>query len=317
MIKWGIIGAGNIAHRFAKSLSFESDAELYGISGRNEEKLKAFQKEYPCEKIYIGHENLLQDENINAVYISLPHDLHSEWIIKALRAHKAVLCEKPAVMNAAEMEEVIRVAGEEHVLFMEAMKTRFVPAYAEIKRMIDEGVIGEVYSVRASNCFLLPEEMYGKTYHTKKGVGGALLDSGCYGVTWISQYMKGSPESLGPGVKMMNGVDMFSDTFLRFENGLAELIAGFDRDTGSHVLITGTCGNIVCDEMHRPVDFTVIKGSEETKYSYPYVHDDFFGEIHAFDELLKAGKTESDVMSLNDSLRDAEIMDLIRSGFPS
>lgn len=315
MIKWGIIGAGNIAKRFAKSLQYEKDAALYAISGRNEQKLIAFKQAYPCEKIYIGHDKLLEDENVDAVYIALPHNMHAEWSVKALKAHKAVLCEKPAVMNAQEMCDIQAVSKHEKVLFMEAMKPRFVPAYQKIKELIEKGEIGTITSVKAENCFLLSKDLYGKTYHTKPGVGGALLDSGCYGVNWLNAYLKGTPSVLDCHVDVMNGVDMYSDTKLQFDNGIGELITGFDRNTGSHLVIYGTKGSIRCDNMHRPTEVHLMKnGSEETHF-YPYVYDDFYGEIHAFDELFKAGKTESPVMTLSDSVRNAEIMDIIRNAF--
>ena len=109
MIRWGILGAGNIAHRFAKSLASHEECELYAFSCRKEEKAKAFFAEYPCEKYYSGdscYSDMLEDPNIDIVYICVPHGLHARWAIEALSKEKAVLCEKPAVIRHEEMEAI-------------------------------------------------------------------------------------------------------------------------------------------------------------------------------------------------------------------
>ena len=316
MIRWGIIGAGNIAKRFSASLANEEDACLYAISGRNEAKLNAFKELYPCEKIYIGHKNLLNDPDVDAVYIALPHDMHKEWAVKALKKHKAVLCEKPAVLNAKEMQEIRAVSKEENVLFMEAMKSRFEPAYVKLKEILDSGELGEVRSVYAENCFLISPERIGKSYHTLPGAGGCLLDSGCYCVNWLSGLMKGEPVLKKVYANVRNGVDYYVDAKLSFENGEGEIVCAFDRRTKSHAVIRCEKGIVYVDNPHRPDRFTVqTEGQEEKEYAVPYVNDDFYGQIFHFNELLKEGKAESNIMSLDDSVRNAHIMDVIRTGF--
>ena len=315
MIKWGIIGAGNIAHRFCKALAFEEDAKLYAIAGRNEEKLLKFKEEYPCEKTYTSFEDLLHDENVDAVYIALPHHMHKEWAVKALQAHKAVLSEKPAVMNAEEMKEIAAVSKKENTLYMEAMKSRFVPAFAKVKEIIEEGKIGEIVSVKAENCFLIPKEMYGKSYHTQPGVGGALLDSGCYCVNWLNAFLKGDPVLKKTYANARDGVDYYIDARLQFENGEGQIIAAFDRRTEAYAEIIGTKGKLYIEHPQRPDVIHLYEEGNETIITLPYIHDDFYGQIHHFDSLIKEGKTESDVMSFTDSIRNAYIMDVIRTGF--
>lgn len=316
MINWGIIGAGNIAHRFAKSLQNEQDAVLYAISGRNEEKLTAFQNEYPCEKVYVGHGRLLEDKTIEAVYVALPHAMHAEWVIKALKAHKAVLVEKPAGINVKEVRKMVSVSENEQVLFMEAMKERFTPGYRKIKELIMKGIIGEVTSVKADDGFLVPEERFLNSYYSSSESGGVLLDSGCYGISWILEYLKGEPVISSCQFQLKNGVDVYSDTILSFGEKTGELTAAFDRNLGWNVMIYGTKGRIEVKDMHRPKDFTVYVNGEDLKeYHVPYVVDDFFGEVHEFDTLLKEGKIESEIMSHEDSIQAAVLMDLIRSRF--
>ncbi len=315
MIRWGIIGAGNIARRFTASLQKDPGAVLYAISGRNEDKLKAFQEKYPCEKRYVGHENLLNDPDVDAVYVALPHHMHKEWSVKALRAHKAVLSEKPAVLNEAEMQEIRAVSREENVLFMEAMKPRFVPAYLEMKKILASGELGDIVSVYAENCFLFPAARVGTSYHTDPGVGGCLLDSGCYCVNWLNELLTGEPVLKKVYANVRQGVDWYIDAKLQFDNGEGEIVCAFDRTTVSRAVISCTKGTIIADKTHRPDALRILKGSDEKVIELPYINDDFYGQIHHFNTLLKEGRTESDIMSLDDSVRSARIMDVIRTGF--
>lgn len=313
MIHWGIIGAGNIAHRFAASLQYEKNSQLYAISGRNKEKLSAFQQEHNCEKVYVGHEKLLEDENVDAVYIALPHHLHAKWVIRALQAHKAVLCEKPAAVNALEMKEIIDIAQSENVLFMEAMKSRFEPAYQFIKEQI--GRIGNIQFVKAENSFLLPQESYGKTYHTQNPGGGVLLDSGCYCVNIVNDFLKGDVVLEKLYANTWNGIDMYIDAKLTVNHIPAEITAAFDRKGESSAVIIGDKGQIEIVHPHRPDKVKLTVNDHTAVYEIPYEHDDFYAEIHHFAQLYLNGYTQSPVMSFADSLRNAEIMDLIHSAY--
>jgi len=312
MIKWGILGAGNIAKRFAQSLTYEEDAVLYAISGRNPEKLQVFQQEHPSEKVYIGHENLLRDPNIDAIYVSLPHDMHFEWVCKAMDAHKAVLCEKPAVLNEKEMQGIMAASYQNHTLFMEAMKSRFEPAYRKAKELLQENAIGDILSVKAQISSVLPKEKYGTSYITKPVVGGALLDTGCYCVNWVNDLLKEEPIIKSVSSHLVDSVDYFVDATMQFGSVEAEVIAGIDRKMDPLVEIVGTKGTMIIEKPHRPDRIHLLSYGKEEILDFPYIHDDFYGQIHHFDELIKKNMSESDVMSLQDSLRNAHIMDLIK-----
>lgn len=173
MINWGIIGAGRIAHRFAEGLSFESTASLLAISGRNQEKLEEFAKVYPCKKIYTDYQQIIDDEEIDAVYISLPNKYHYQW------AKKAVMCEKPAMIDLTQTKQIINIAKENKTLFMEAMKPRFVPMYHTILDIIKIKTIGEIEQIETEICFKLPNLNENISYLDQQ-TGGCLRDSGIY-----------------------------------------------------------------------------------------------------------------------------------------
>ena len=317
MIRWGIIGAGNIANRFVQSMAHETDAEVTAVSCRTQEKAERFAKQYGIEKAYGGFERIVEDPDIDAVYVAVPHLYHKEWVLKCLDAGKAVLCEKPAGMNRKEVQEMTACAQKNNVLFMEAMKTRLVPLYPEIQKILQEGTVGEILSVKASLCNDMDfEHAEKKTYHTDPEGGGCLLDEGVYCASWICALLEEKPVLTTLHASIKNHVDYYDDAFLNDGKVQAELECAFDRKKDRDCVITGTKGKIIIHDLHRPQKAEVI-GTNENAYTIerPYEYDDFYGEIHHFDELLRHHETESTVMSFKDSLRVAEILDLIREGY--
>ena len=148
-IRWGIMGTGRIAHKFASELSYLPDAQIVAVGSRTRESAAAFGEEFSIPHRPGSYEGLAYDEDVDIVYIATPHTLHKENSLLCLRAGKAVLCEKPLTVNAGEAREAIREARERKLFFMEAMKMRFSPAAGEVRRLLAEGVIGEPRLVEA------------------------------------------------------------------------------------------------------------------------------------------------------------------------
>lgn len=322
MIKWGILGAGNIAHRFAASLAHEEGAKLIAVSCRSAEKAEAWVRDsgIDSQRAYAGddaHDELLADPEVDAIYLALPHQLHHDWAIAALRAGKAVLSEKPAMLTAAEMAEVSGVARETGKLFMEAMKPRFVPLYEQI-RSVAATEIGDIVRVDTTLC----NDMLGyassrNTYHLHGGPGaGVLLDSGTYCASWLEDFCPGIPTLTSICGTIDHGVDVYVNAQLNHGGIPASLECSFERGKPRTATIVGTKGSIRVEELHRPqrAVLTLADGSERVLEA-PYYIDDFYGEIHHFCELLRTGATESPIMSLTDSIHCALILDTIREGF--
>lgn len=400
MVRWGILGAGNIAHRFAVSLRAADGGELVAISCRSAAKAAAFAEEFgvSAERAYsdealgagasgaggsnangpvaggsnadaagmahagatgagavgaaadgacsntagvaragAAHEALLADDGVDAIYLCLPHSMHREWAIAALRAGKAVLCEKPACLSAEELAEVVAVSRETGVPFMEGMKTRFVPCYQAVREAVCAGEIGEVTGVRASLCNDMRELFSrGTTYHSDPMLagGGVLLDCGTYCASWIEDFLPKAaphverfcgaaalPADLDSGfaatfAPASQRVDVYCDARLSLDGAAAELECAFDRAKPRQAVIEGTHGRIVVDELHRPQHAMVFPdGGEVRELDCPYEVDDFHGEICHFQELLESGRAESPVMTLEASLRVAVILDAARACF--
>lgn len=307
MTNWGIIGTGYIAGRFAASLHNEPRSKLAAVSSRTQAKADEFAKKISAEKAYAGHDLLLADEKIDAVYIALPHALHKEISIRALKAGKSVLCEKPATLNFSEMQEIAAVARAEKKLFMEAMKPRFVPLYEKIKSARNE--IGEIISVETSLCNLM--ELTGKTYHTQKGQGGALLDVGIYCTSWLDDFLGEISGVKNVAAKIENEIDYYVDAELNFGSKVGKLECAFDRKKPRQAILHGTHGKIIVDELHRPQSMKI----NDKIISAPYEVDDFYGEIKHFVNCLENNQAESEIMPLNSSLNCAKILDTIRENF--
>lgn len=313
-IRWGILGAGNIARRFAASLQNEKRSSLAAIAVRREEKALLFREEFAFDRYYTDYEKLLEDGGVDAVYLALPHGLHKEWAVKALRKGKAVLCEKPAVLSAGEMREIMDVSRETGVLFMEAMKTRFVPLYREIRDLIQGGEIGKPEYIETSICFLLPPDRK-MTYHMQKGQGGCLLDSGIYCAGWLEDFMGSSLKPEQVYASVFEGIDMYVDARLSGEGCKARLEVGFDRCKPRDAVLRGAKGSVHVYDLHRPQKADVTIGGKRATLERPYEYDDFYGQIRHFVDLLENGEKESGVMSLEDSYRCALILDSIRAGY--
>lgn len=317
MIQWGILGAGNIAHRFAASLAGEPDCRLAAISGRNPEKLKAFSALFGNPVWYTDHQALIDDPQVDAIYLALPHGLHREWAVKALAAGKAVLCEKPAVLHQEEMAQIARTAREHDTLFMEAMKTRFVPAYPKIREVLASGEIGTITGMTACICNNSLDHIPAGCYLIDPVQGGILWDCGIYAVSWAEDFGKGNFRVTETETRFLYGVDSYVRARLEFENIPVTVEAAFDKKKPRETVFYGTKGELHVHEQHRSQGFTVLpRGGKPYTVELPYEGDDFSGQIRHFVSCLKEGRTESPVMPLEASLRCAEIIDRIREQFP-
>lgn len=315
MIRWGILGAGRAAERFARSVRHVPDCRIAAVAARDEQKAQAFADAHGvCAHIF-DYDALIADSEVDAVYLALPHGMHKEWAVQALRAGKAVLCEKPTALCAQEVREIQAAAEQSGMLFMEAMKTRFVPLFAEIRRIMASGCLGELCAVQTSLCNLRPGQEPGTTYHTVPAQGGALLDCGIYCAGWLEMLLPQPLQLTALFAHQSNGVDDYVDA--RFSSGVvqAQLECAFDRRKPRTLVIHGSAGRLEVDELHRPQSAMLyLTGKEPQRLEKTYSVDDFYGEIDHFVRCLREGQRESPVMPLHVSLRCAEMLDTIRSG---
>lgn len=326
-VRWGIVGAGRIAHRFARSLAHERRSELVAISCRSAGKATTFAAEHGVPEGGVlsdealggvagaGHAALLARPDVDAVYVALPPALHLSWSAAALRAGKAVLCEKPLCASVEETEALVSVARETGRLLMEATKTRFEPLYQRVRELVRDGAIGRLARVETGLCSDMGDRVAsGADYLSAPVGGGNLLDSGIYCAAWLDDYLTGPIEVLGARARWERGVDTFTDAELRAGDVTARLLTACDQGSPREAVLTGTEGRIVVDEMHRPQHARLERdGEKPVELDVPHPVDDFYAELEHFVDLVLAGAPESPVMPLATSLRCAELLAAIRS----
>ena len=325
LVRWGIVGAGNIAHRFARSLASEPHSELVAISCRSAAKATAFALEHGVSTedalsdealggvAGSAHAALLARPDVDAVYVALPHHLHAEWVVAALRAGKAVLCEKPLCVSSEETALLARTAHETGTLLMEGMKTRFLPLYRRVRELVGQGAIGRLTRVEAvlQNA-MLDRILRGGDYLSSPYGGGMLLDTGIYCAAWIDDYLSGPFEVTSAEARWEAGVDCAVDAELHFGEKTARLLAAADRDNTRYTRLVGTEGQIVVDQPHRPTHARLERAGEKPMVlDLPLPVDDLYGEIEHFVDLLLDGREESPVMPLTASQRCADMLGAI------
>ena len=313
-IKWGVLGTADIARgQTIPGMQLAEHCELYAVAGRKLEKAKQYQETFGFRKAYGSYDELLADPEVEAVYIPLPNHIHCEWTVKALKAKKHVLCEKPLALNTAQAEEMFRAAEENGMLLMEAYAYLHSPFVHAVKAELDAGAVGEpryLESAFVTGC--RPDTDF--RLHKEFG-GGAQYDLGCYAVSMALRLLGKEPDTILAKAQFSDGgVDLFSSALLLYENGpVVNLDCGMLPQIGRldrfHVL--GTEG-----EIHSPVEFnqcgeipyTVVRnGKAETKTVT--VPNNYMLEVEQLSRCILTG--EKPLVSREFSLLAARVTDRI------
>lgn len=241
-LRWGVLGYARIARMSViPAILRARNAEFYAIASRDEEKIRQCREEFSCTKAYKSYDELLDDPDVEVVYIPLPNALHKEWTIKAILKGKHVLCEKPMALNSAEAEEMFETARKHKVKLMEAFMYRFTDRTRKVKEILDSGIIGEVKYINSTFQFFLSRE---DTIKLRSGLGGgSLYDVGCYPVNFIGMVTGRAPVSMTAQAVNQDGVDILFSALLKYDNGvIANINSGFNAFERVLSEIVGTKG---------------------------------------------------------------------------
>ncbi|MFA9378691.1 MAG: Gfo/Idh/MocA family protein [Lachnotalea sp.] len=219
-INWGVLGTANIAKKATIPAMLQAEnCNLYGIAGRNKEKVDQFKDTFGFLKAFYSLEDMLEDKEVEAVYIPLPNHLHKEWVIKAAKKGKNVLCEKPLAQNAEDIDEMIRVCDEEGVVFMEAFAYLHSPVIKEIKSVLDSGVIGTVSFMEST--FFTPANTPENIRMNRETLGGSVYDLGCYNISLTVALLGKEPEDVKALAHFTDkGIDDFATAYMGFADGV-------------------------------------------------------------------------------------------------
>ena len=193
--RWGILGLGDIANAFADEALESAGKSPYAVASRSLEKAKDFAARHHASKAYGSYEKLFADPDVDIIYISTPNSFHYEYAKKALLAGKHVLCEKAIVPSVKELDELLALAREKHLILAEAMTIYHMPIYKKIKEFLDTGVFGKVQTVQVSFCSALPKAD-GNRFYAKCLGGGAMLDIGTYALSFVRSFIPTSDSRL-------------------------------------------------------------------------------------------------------------------------
>ena len=315
-VKWGVLGTANIAKGCTIPGMREAlNCELYAIAGRSEEKVLSYQKEFGFEKAYVGYEKLLEDPEVRAVYIPLPNHLHKEWVIKALKAGKHVLCEKPMALNAADAKEMFAVAKENNVFLMEAYAYLHSNYVASLASDIKSGVIGDVDFLETA--FYTQGYVDDIRIHKSMG-GGAVYDLGCYCTTLILSLIDSEVDYVKADAEFnYEGADLFASAIMRFNNGIrAAFNVGMIFDPShdgrlDRLYIHGSKGTIVSDvEFNQSgrLTYTIKTGIKEYHPTVDAPHN-YMLEIEQLGRCIENGETPH--VTPEFSIRNAELLDMV------
>ncbi|SEQ26494.1 Predicted dehydrogenase [Lachnospiraceae bacterium NE2001] len=315
-VKWGVLGTANVAAwgTIPGMIKAES-CELYAIAGRSLEKAEKYKADFGFEKAYGSYDELLEDEEVQAIYIPLPNNLHKPWVIKALKAGKNVLCEKPIGLNADETSEMFKVAEESGVLLMEAYAYLHSPYVESLKKDVAGGVIGDVKYIETA--FIT--QGYKEDIRLYKDLGGgAMYDLGCYCTTMILSLIDSDVSYVKADAEFSDkGVDLATAGLIRFENGTRAsfnvgMILGEDTNARfDRLYIYGTKGSIRSDVEYNQegeASYKVYVGDEviERKISVPH---NYSLEIEQFSRCIIQG--EKPHITSDFSIKNAELIDSV------
>jgi len=312
-IKWGIIGAGNIAGKFASDLAMVVNAELIAVASRSADKAALFAQKYGAQKAYGSYDALFLDPAIDIVYIATPHSTHCELSVKALRLQKHVLCEKPMALNATQAKRIISTATSEGKFFMEALWTRFNPCFIAIKNSIARGDLGAIRYINADFSFKTDKPLAGRVLNPELG-GGALLDIGIY-PAFLAYEILGLPHGILASSIMhpVTGVDVQSSMIFTYPMAQAVMYSGFVSKSEMRVSISGTKGQIYLDDSwHAAESYVLVQGDNVEHIKIPRAGLGYTHEIMECHRCIQNEEIESELWSHQHSLELSELLDRVR-----
>ena len=335
-VRWGIIGLGGIASKFADGFQFTKNARLFAISSKNENKLLEFKNKFQIDEnfCFSNYDSLLECKDLDMVYISLPHSFHHEWVIKSIKKEKNILVEKPATINFLQMKNIKNNLKNKNIFFSEAFMYRYHPQIPKIVDLLKNKIIGNLISMESFFGFdaLAKRKIFGIKFKKKPNKynrlfskelgGGAILDIGCYPVSFsifvaslISKIdfnrieVLNKKKEIGP-----TGVDMNSFAELNFENNFkSKVFASLIENLGNKTKIIGTKGELIIEDTWSPTNISSINVTGENKETIKIkCHNNVYAyEIDTLSTCILENKKEPNFpgMTINETFENMRILD--------
>ncbi len=313
-IRIGIVGPGNIAHRFANAIKNVNNAELTAVASRTQENADKFGDEFNIPHRFSSYEAMAQSDVIDAAYIAVPHSSHKDCSILMMNNKKHVICEKPLAVNKKECIEMIACAERNNVLLMEAMWASLVPGTLKMQEIISSGLLGDIRCVEGKFCYTMDEDEMGHHVLKNENGGGSLLDVGVYCLNFSKWYLGTDIENFTAYSDNFNNIDSHTHILIKYKNGaIASLSSAVLLRKEGGGFIYGTKGFAQLDRCYAPQTIKIsLNNGEQKEIAIPFSGNGFEEQITHFADLILQGKKESPVNTFEQSLFIANQMDEIR-----
>jgi predicted dehydrogenase len=312
--KWGIIGPGRIAMKFANAVKGIPGTSIYAIASRSSNNPEQLKHTFNAEKCYKSYEELTADTEVDAIYIATPHRFHYENAKLCLAAEKAVLCEKPLTVNAKQADELIKLSQSKHVFLMEALWTRFLPIYSQVRQWLDAGEIGDIRMAESTFGYKAPRNAQDRLLNLELA-GGALLDIGVYNTSLAQWAFRKPPQTItAVGQIGETGIDETVSAIMSYENGaVAQFTCSFLAQTLNQFVITGTNGIIIIhSDFWEASQASLLKNGKTRTAKKPLEINGFEYQIKAAMRAIQEGVLDCPQMTQADTLANMRILDTIR-----
>lgn len=316
-VRWGILGCGRIAGKFASDLRLVENAALAAVASRDKLNADSFGKASGADQVYYNYEDLANAKDVDIIYVATPHGLHFEHVMLCLQHDKAVLCEKAFAINAKQANVMIEAARKKNLFLMEALWSKFIPSYQKMMQMIEEGKLGKINNVLINFGFIPQAPVAPRIFDPALG-GGTLLDIGVYNVFFALAAL-GKPHSIEACMTpAATGVDEQCAILFRYNNGaIAQLFSSFSSHLPTEANISGDKGRLLLGHRFYAPESTLeyYPGRYDTKQIVEVEKVKGWGyhyEIAHAGECLRKGLTESPVITHADTLLLMETLDEIR-----
>lgn len=311
-IRWGILSTGGIAHEFARKSLITPGAELVAVGSRTAEAAEAFGAEFQIPHRHGSYEALAADPDVDIIYVATPHNLHYANTRLCLEAGKSALVEKAFTLNADQAADLVVLARQKHLFLMEAMWTRFLPAMAKVRDLVQSGAIGELRMVKADLGFRAEYRPEWRLLN-RNLAGGALLDVGCYVVSFATMLLGNPTQVAGISHIGQTGVDEQSAILLGYPEGRqAVLSCAVRTDSSRDGWVLGTEGLLQLRPLFAWTNHIVLKPAGGKERHFHFRNIGFQHEIAEAGRCLRVGLLESPLMPLDESVSIMRTLDSLR-----
>lgn len=311
MIRFGIVGAGGIAEKFAEDIKCVKNAKAVAIASRDLVRANRFKEKFGLNYAFDSYEEMAKSDLIDAVYIATPHNFHKEQSIMFMDHKKHVLCEKPIAVNLKQFEEMVLSSKNNKVLLMEAMWTKFLPATQKVIEEANSGKLGKfkhAYIEFGQDLRHVGGDN-GRLFNMNLA-GGCLLDMGIYPLSYTLNLTDSSVKSIEAKADFYHtGVDVKSVVDFTFEDGSsAKLISSFMEVLDAPSVFEFEKGNIIVDHFHCSEKVTI----NDKVYKYPHISGGFEYEIESFSKTIEDGFLENKIMTHEQTRKSMNLLDRTR-----